>query len=105
MHREVYDVPDSLKPWVHDHCNKGTLLDTLIPTKKISSQIVHIDYLQKENKLLLIGDKRVLITMKDIIYCRFKRQETLEKQTKRIEEAEQKREKTRRRIKSIETYI
>merc|ERR1712176_1570101 len=64
------------------------LLDTLMPQKNISCQIIHISYLEKESKLMLIGNKRVLLTMKDIIYCFFEKQRSLlklQRETKELE--------------------
>ena len=93
MYREEYDVltePVDLSSWVDQLNQNNTLLDTLMSEKKISSQIVHIDYLRGKNKVLLIGNKRVLITMKDIIYCIFKRQQTIRKLEERTKAVERK---------------
>lgn len=106
MYREEYDVPPTLSTWVDQLNQNGTLLNTLMSEKKISSQIVHIDYLRPKDKslprkLLLIGTKRVLITMKDIIYCIFKRQETIARLEKRTKEYERKsREKKEEELKA-----
>ena len=88
MHKEVYNVDNELKQWVLTQCANGSLLHTLMPHKNISSQIIHIAYLEKQSKLMLIGSKRVLTTMKDIIYCFFEKQKALlklEQTTKELE--------------------
>eukprot|EP01084_Bolivina_argentea_P236936 398320_1 len=46
--KQHYNVPSELKDWVLTHCANGTILEALMPHKNISSQIIHITYLEKK---------------------------------------------------------
>eukprot|EP01084_Bolivina_argentea_P062744 114721_1 len=104
LYREVYLVPREVCEWVTTHCANNTILDTLMPHKNISSQIMHIAYLEKESKLLLIGVKRVLLTMKDIIYCFFEKQKSLLKLEQKTTELELKSKRKKEEELKAEKY-
>jgi len=90
--KKRYDVPPSLREWVSSRCESQTILETLMPHKNIASQIIHISFAESTDKLVLIGGRRVLVTMQDIIYCFFEKQKSLLALEKRTEEMERRRD-------------
>jgi len=90
--KKRYDVPPSLREWVSTRCQQRTILETLMPHKNIASQIIHISFAESTDKLVLIGGKRVLVTMQDIIYCFFEKQKSLLAMERRTQEMERRRD-------------
>jgi len=90
--KKRYDVPPSLREWVSTRCQQRTILETLMPHKNIASQIIHISFAESTDKLVLIGMRRVLVTMQDIIYCFFEKQKSLLALERRTKEMERRRD-------------